>query len=398
MAHLIAASQKLRIVMNLPPLIDSIARLIAAPSISCTDPALDQSNLPVIHELAEWCTHLGFKTEILPIAGETNKANLIATYGEGDQGLVLAGHTDTVPYDAQGWLSDPLQLVQREDRLYGLGVADMKGFLALALHAVEPLLSQRFDQPLILLATADEETTMSGAKALLSDPVLKARHAVIGEPTGLRPVHVHKGIMMEAIHIQGLSGHSSDPRFGNSALEGMVRVMNDLMVWRDQLQQRYHNDLFEVPVPTLNLGHIHGGDNPNRICGECHLQIDLRPLPGMSLLELRHLLQQRVAACLENSGLQFQIESLFDGVEAMATPAQAQIVRSIGELTEFEPQSVAFATEGPFLNALGMETVIWGPGDIAQAHQINEYVELSRLQPTIQVLSQLIQRFCIKSD
>jgi len=250
-------------------------------------------------------------------------------------------------------------------------------------------------EPLILLATADEETSMAGAKALVDRKLPRARHAVIGEPTGLRPVHMHKGILMEAIHLQGRSGHSSDPALGNSALEAMYTVIGALRAWRNELQKKHIDPNFAVPVPTLNLGHIHGGDNPNRICPECELHIDLRPLPGMNLQELRGELQQRVLAALHDSGIQVSFESLFDGIPAMETPASAAIVQLAEKLTGRSPEAVAFGTEAPYLSQLGMETVVLGPGDIAQAHQPDEYLALERLAPTIDILKQMITTVCI---
>ena len=159
----------------------------------------------------------------------------------------------------------------------------MKSFLALALEASRELAGRRPERTLILLATADEETSMAGARALVEPELPRARHAIIGEPTGLRPVRMHKGILMESIRLQGHSGHSSDPSLGNSALEAMHTVIGTLLSWRNELQKNFRDPLFAVPVPTLNLGHIHGGDNPNRICAECELHIDLRPLPGMDV-------------------------------------------------------------------------------------------------------------------
>ena len=141
--------------------------------------------------------------------------------------------------------------------------------------------------PLILLATADEESSMDGAHLLVEQQRPRAAHAIIGEPTGLRPVRMHKGIAMEAIRLKGRSGHSSDPALGVNALDGMHQALDELITWRSELQARYRNPLFAVEVPTVNLGHIHGGDNPNRICAECELHFDIRPLPGMDLEELR---------------------------------------------------------------------------------------------------------------
>lgn len=237
---------------------------------------------------------------------------------------------------------------------------------------------------------------MDGAKALVELGRPRARHAVIGEPTGLRPVHAHKGIMMEAIHLLGRAGHSSDPALGVNALEGMHAVIGELLAWRTELQTQHRDTQFKVPVPTLNLGRIHGGDNPNRICGSCELHIDLRPLPGMQLAELRATLKTRLAQALAGRDLALEISSLIDGTEPMATPPDSAIVRAAERLTGHDAEAVAFCTEGPYLNSLGMETVILGPGDIDQAHQPDEYIALDRLRPTVELLSQLIERFCLE--
>ncbi len=382
---------------NIPTLLHMLEGLIHTPSVSSADPQLDQGNRAVIDLLAEWLEDSGFGVEIMPLPGAPAKANLIATLGSGSGGLVLSGHTDTVPYDDGKWQHDPFRLTQDGQRLYGLGTADMKSFLALAIEACRELRAEDLQEPVILLATADEETSMSGAKALVERHMPQARHAVIGEPTGLRPVRMHKGILMEAIHLQGCSGHSSDPALGNSALEAMHRVIGALLAWRDELQRHYRNPLFAIPVPTLNLGHIHGGDNPNRICPECELHIDLRPLPGMELQELRGELHCRVLETLEDSGITTRFTPLFDGIPAMDTPASTRIVQLAERLTGHQPGAVAFGTEAPYLRQLGMDTVILGPGDIDQAHQPDEFIALDQLQPTVKLLRELVNSICINS-
>jgi len=235
---------------------------------------------------------------------------------------------------------------------------------------------------------------MCGARSLQQSRLHLGRHAVIGEPTSLRPVRMHKGIAMESIRLTGRSGHSSDPSLGASALEGMHLAMGAILDWRRELQAAHRNPLFKVAVPTLNLGHIHGGDNPNRICGECELQIDLRPLPGMQIDELRESLRERLGRTLADSGLGWELTPLFPGIDAMETPAQAAIVEAAEALTGHPAEAVAFATEGPFLNAMGMETVILGPGHIDQAHQPDEYIPMEHFQPTLALLRSLIQKFC----
>lgn len=351
----------------------------------------------MIELLANWLEDTGFRVEIMSLPGAPRKANLIATLGSGPGGLVLSGHTDTVPYDEGKWTYDPFSLTEANQRLYGLGTSDMKSFLALALEASRELQAGDLEEPLILLATADEETSMAGARALVEQARPRARHAVIGEPTGLRPVRMHKGILMESIHLQGHSGHSSDPSLGNNALEAMHTVIGTLLSWRAELQTNFRDPFFAVPVPTLNLGHIHGGDNPNRICPECELHIDLRPLPGMDVQQLRGELQHRILESLQGTGIETRFESLSAGVPGMETAADATIVRLAEKLTGHAAEAAAFATEAPYLSQLGMDTVVMGPGNIDQAHQPNEYLALERLMPTIDILKQLVNTVCVKA-
>ena len=145
----------------------------------------------------------------------------------------------------------------------------------------------------------------------------------------------------------------------------------------------------------MNLGHIHGGDNPNRICAHCELHFDIRPLPGMDLEQLRGELDHRLADLLAETGLAFERTALFEGIPAMETPAASDIVRAGEQLTGHSAEAVAFGTEGPFLNDLGMQTIILGPGDIDQAHQPDEYLALERLDPMVTILRDLIKRFCL---
>jgi len=380
--------------MKTPDCIYMIEQLVACHSVSSINPEWDQSNHGVIQLLADWLQPLGFKVEIVQLSSNPDKYNLIATAGRGDNGLVLSGHTDTVPFDEGRWSQDPFQLTQRDGRLYGLGVSDMKGFFALVIEAIRDLDLNRLTQPLTILATADEESTMSGAKALVTEKRRLGRHALIGEPTGLKPIRMHKGISMETIRVLGRSGHSSNPDLGVSALEGMHQVMGEILRWRDELQQKHRNPMFQVEVPTLNLGRIHGGDSPNRICAKCELQIDLRPLPGMDLDELRGELSTRLHRLLQGSELKLEIEPGFDGIQAMETPEDAAIVQIAEELTGEKSISASYATEGPYLHKLGMETIILGPGDIDQAHQPDEYLSLERIQPMIGILQGMVRRFC----
>ena len=382
-----------------PPAIKSlIEQLLSTPSVSCTQDEIDQSNLPVIELLADWLGSMGFQCEIQNIEGQPGKANLIATIGSGNNGLVLAGHTDTVPLDEALWHVDPFSATEKDDRLYGLGSCDMKSFFAIIIEALKTIDLNKLKQPIIILATADEETSMSGAKAIARHAgklgINNARFAIIGEPTDMRPVRMHKGMLMEAIRLTGQAGHSSNPAHGNNALEAMHTVISELMQWRDELQAKYSNPLFEVPLPTMNFGHIHGGDNPNRICGSCELQIDIRPLPGMAITDLREEMKKRLQEVLRDTGIQLETVPLSDGFDAMDTDRNSDIVRLAEKLTNTESQIVAFGTEAPHYNSIGLETIVMGPGSIRQAHQPDEYIEISTLNPAVDIIRRVVNNYC----
>ena len=380
--------------MPLPSFKDQFAALVAAPSVSCTQAHWDQSNRAVIDLLSSWLGDLGFACDVQQVA--PGKFNLLASYGSGPGGLVLAGHSDTVPFDAALWQTDPLKLTEVDGRWIGLGSCDMKGFFALIIEAVQPLLAQPFKQPLLILATCDEESSMSGARALAAAGRPLGRAAVIGEPTGLKPIRLHKGIMMERIDILGRSGHSSDPSLGHSALEAMQDVMLELRNLRSQWQRDFNNPQFSMPQPTLNFGCIHGGDNPNRICGQCSLEFDLRPLPGMQPEALRAAIRLKLQPLAELHQVKIDYAPLFPSVPPFEQTADAELVRVAERLTGHSAASVAFATEAPYLQQLGCETLVLGPGDIDCAHQPGEYLEMARLQPTIDILRGLIDHYCLQ--
>lgn len=383
--------------MNYQEYQQRLAQLVALPSISCAINEWDMSNRAVIECLANWFNELNFTTRIQEIA--PGKFNLIAVLGQDNDdekgGLILSGHSDTVPYDANKWQSDPFTLVQKNDKLYGLGATDMKGFFPIIVEAVKAFAGKTPKHPLIVLATADEESSMAGARALMEQGIgFKPKAAIIGEPTNLVPIHMHKGIMIESIRVEGKSGHSSNPALGKSALEGMNEVMNSLLSLRSELQLRYRNPGFAVQTPTINLGCIHGGDGANRICASCELHFDVRLLPGMDTDELRHSIRQRLQPIAETRQVDIVLSSLFDEVKPFHEPLTSELVAICEELTGHRSQSVAFATEAPFIQQLGAQTLVLGAGSIDQAHQPDEFIPLDQLAPAAKILQTLIQRYC----
>jgi acetylornithine deacetylase len=370
-----------------------IAQLIASPSVSCVHPELDSSNRGVIDLVAEWAEWLGFDIEIQTVA--EGKFNLVARAGSGSDGLVMSGHTDTVPCDPALWASDPFEASERDDRIYGLGSCDMKSFLALALAASEQVDFARLARPLTLVATADEETTMSGARLIADNGRKLGRYCVIGEPTGLTPVRQHKGNLTMSVEYLGQSGHASDPSLGNNALDGMHEFMTALYAYRDRIQRQYNDPAFTIPTPTMNLGHIHGGDNSNRICGTCLLLIDIRFLPSMSFAVLRSDIEELAAGIADSRGLELRTQTFGAGMPAMDTDAASEIAQYLTSQTGKAASSVAFGTEAPYYNAMQTETIVMGPGSIMQAHQPDEYLPIAQIEPTINLLGGLIDRFCM---
>ena len=380
--------------MSLPTFLNLYKDLIAIPSISSTDPSWDQSNLKIINQLAAWLEELGFKNEIKEVSNAPGKYNLIATLGEGDGGLLLAGHTDTVPYDEDKWLSNPFEVVEKDSRLYGLGSIDMKGFFAFVIEVLKEIDLKTLDKPLRILATADEETSMSGAQDIARQKSIKPDYAIIGEPTGLVPITMHKGHMSEAIRITGRSGHSSDPDKGLNAIEVMHLVIGELKKVQQQFKEKYNNKHFEVPYPTLNFGAINGGDSPNRICGCCELHIDMRPIPGVTTNELFITVKQALSEIDKRYPNSVEVYHLHEPIPSYQCPVHSDLIESAQIYTGKQAQSANYCTEAPFIQQLGCDTIVLGPGHIAQAHQANEYLDLSFVKPTKSIIEKMIKRYC----
>lgn len=376
-----------------------LKQLVAEPSISSTTADIDRSNLRVIEHLANWLDDLGFATELMPLPDRPDKANLIATLGANGKthpgGLVLAGHTDTVPVDESLWQSDPFQLRDSDRRFYGLGSCDMKGFFPVALHAAATFADKNLAAPLTIVATSDEESSMAGSRYLVESGRPKADYAIIGEPTGMQPIYAHKGVSMMSVQVHGAAGHSSDPSLGNNALDTMHAVMSALMTFREQLAQQHQHPGFAVNVPTLNLGCMRAGDNPNRICGHAELQIDLRLLPGMDSEAIHKQLEQRCHDAAVGSNTHVTVSTVYPPVPPFESSAEGALTKSLAQLSGRTPGTVAFGTEAHFLQTLGMQTVVWGPGHIDQAHQPDEYLEQSHILPAIDTLQKVIGQYCL---
>ncbi|MCA9296034.1 MAG: M20/M25/M40 family metallo-hydrolase, partial [Phycisphaerales bacterium] len=216
------------------------------------------------------------------------QVNIIAWRGDlrpDRRGLVLSGHLDVVPARRDHWNTDPFELIAHGDNLYGRGTSDMKGFIALAMNLLVEA-EDRSELPLMLMFSAEEEVGALGAKVLAESwPVdeLPPRATLIGEPTTLDVIAMHKGHLKVRIHVVGASAHSGTPHFGANAIERATVIISALGVLRDALHAEtgpYAEAFGEAPFPALNIGRVHGGTAINVVPDACTIELGVRPLPG----------------------------------------------------------------------------------------------------------------------
>lgn len=368
---------------------DLLGRLVSFDTTS------SESNLAC----AEFICDYGGRGERLP-SPDGRKANVLLRFGPpptGDRaGLLLSGHMDVVPAGEGGWSSDPFRLTDRGDRLVARGACDMKGFLALALNVARQAGS--LGAPLVLLFTYDEEVGTLGARHFVEtfpDPGSLPASAIIGEPTELRVVRMHKGHLKMRVTMEGRSAHSGYPHLGRNAIEAMARVLVALRGLRHQLEQEGGPNAAafpEVPFVPLNVGCIHGGTAVNVVPDRCVLDFGIRLLPGME----RDPLVERIRAKIEAAAGPdiFRVETTGES-PPMLLPAGARIHeelrRLVGQRTE---ASVSFATDAGWLATAGIDCAIFGPGSIEEAHKPDESVPKADLRGARGVLERAVERFC----
>jgi acetylornithine deacetylase len=305
---------------------------------------------------------------------------------------------DVVPAKESGWETDPFVLTEREEKLYGRGACDMKGFLALSLNVAARLDPEDLERPLVLIFTYDEEVGTLGAKHLADgwdNPGVLPRSAIVGEPTCLHVVRAHKGIFELRIRLGGMSAHSGYPHLGASAIEPAARVVLALSELRQSWQSETPSnaELFpEVPFVPLNVGVITGGVAANVIPDHCEMEVTARPLPGMEVRRLVEGIQQAVRRAARDAP--FTIETICESPPLLLA-ADAEIHRALCDLVgQSEEHAVSYATDAGWLQQLGMDCAVFGPGDIATAHKPNEFVSVSDLVRAREVLERVVGRFC----
>ncbi|WP_164503516.1 acetylornithine deacetylase [Pleionea sediminis] len=374
-----------------------LSSMIKTNTVSSPDHGIDQSNLPLCEILANILVDLNFSCQITPVPDHPEKWNLIAkrpgTKSESG-GLMFSGHCDTVPADESLWQADPWQLSQTDNRLTGLGVTDMKSFFATVIDAIS-LMPMQHHSPVTIVATADEETSMAGARALTSEVVGTPDLNILGEPTNLTPVLSHKGYLAFTIELTGPGGHSSQHAPELQCLEAATAVMQQLLMLRDELQKSVINPSFAVPVSTLNLGRLNAGDIVNRLCSNATLEFDIRPLPGLATEELTALLEKRIEQALSRFKVSWKLKPTHTSISPFHTSVTNELVASICKSCACEHSNpVSYVTEAPLFEQLGIPTLIMGPGSIDQAHQPNEWLDTSQIRRAQEVYPALLMSFC----
>lgn len=385
--------------MAIPSFLTIYNELISTPTISnVTNEKLDYSNKPLIDKLATWFADLGFIVDVQAVPNTRHKFNMLATYSNSENksqgGLLLSGHTDTVPFDDGQWTKDPFKLTEDNNKLYGLGTADMKGFFAFILDALRDIDLKKLTKPIYVLATADEETSMAGASFFAKQTKLKPDCTIIGEPTSLIPIRAHKGFISNSIKVIGKSGHSSDPDKGINAIEIMHLVIERLLILKQKFKEQYHNEGFSVPYPTLNLGVIHGGDAANRICGCCELIIDIRVLPDNDVDSIYNALCETLKPVMDKYPNRISVEYEVSPIPGYECKKDHPALQHIENLVGHQAQTVNYSTEAPYLNQIA-PTIVLGPGSIEQAHQPDEFISMDFIKPTKLTIENLIKDFCL---
>ena len=309
--------------------------------------------------------------------------------------IILSGHTDVVPV-SKGWSSDPFLARIKDDKLYGRGSCDMKGFIACALAYAPILSSSNLDRDIHFSFTFDEETACKGAPILIKE--LKKRGitngiCIVGEPTNMKIIDSHKGCYEYTTYFEGLAGHSSEPNKGVSAVEYAARYVNKLMELRQRLKEREpKNSIFDPPYSTLQVGGIFGGIAHNVIADKCHVNWETRPVVKEDAIFLNSELDKYVNESLlpemkkiyPKSSINKEIIGEIISFDRIKNSEACEFVSSI--TGDNSREVVSFGTEAGLFQEIGISTVVCGPGSIEQAHKIDEYIKLDELRRCLNFL------------
>lgn len=348
----------------------------------------DQSNLALIECIADHFSSLGIAPR-LTWDDDKRKSNLFATLGEGKpNGVILSGHTDTVPWTGQDWSLDPLGGTLRDGRLYGRGSADMKGFIGLAVAQAKAYLEAELPFAVHYALSYDEEVGGFGARRLIADlreAGIAPRLCIVGEPTGMVPALAHKGVYRWRCCVKGKAAHSSQTPQAVNAIEAGARVIARIADMADswRVNGPYYEG-FDVSFSTAAVGVIEGGIADNVVPEDCRFHYEFRNLPGTDVQDMQaeilaHAASLEPAMRAVHAGAGFSFESITE-MPAFLASADDPAVRLAQRLSGSQDTTlVAFGTEAGLFQRAGIATVVCGPGFIDQAHQADEYASLQQL-------------------
>jgi acetylornithine deacetylase len=355
------------------------------------DSASRKSNREISDFLEQQLQKIGCEVERLEHVdeeGET-KVSLVARKGGGTGGLALCSHSDTVPAD--DWTENPLDAVQRDGRLYGRGSCDMKGPLAATIAAAARFEASQLAHPIVIIVTADEEVGYGGAKQVASESqTLRAcgvRYGVIAEPTRLIPVHAHKGGARIDVTAHGRSAHTSTDA-GISANFLIAPFFAEMAALREQVraEPRYRNEVFDPPTNGWNISLDDGRTPINVTAPKTVCTVAFRPMPGDATDELIALVEARAKA--------HGLESETTRTKPFWVSPDAPLVQAaLAASGESKPEVVSYGTDAAYL-AECLELVVLGPGDIKQAHTVDEWIALEQLHRAVDVFSRMIESYC----
>ncbi|GBQ56942.1 acetylornithine deacetylase [Komagataeibacter swingsii] len=359
------------------------------------------SNLALVSYIEKLASEHSLFVERIPDASG-KKANVIVRVGpSAPGGIILSGHTDVVPVDGQAWTSDPFVLIEREGRLYGRGTSDMKSFAACALASIIHVKPDSLKRPVYLALSYDEEIGCLGAPDMIDHIVMKhpgIDAVIVGEPSGMKVVSSHKGIISYKVVVTGREGHSSLPHKGLSANEVAIRLMNHLVELADQLQANADpHSPYEPGQATLTIGLISGGTAFNILAQNCEFSFDLRCRPeddaeailAPFLEEICHidtLCRSAFPECGVSITKLVDIPSYGGENNSSAIDLCAHFLG-----TNTKDKVVPYSSEGGQFQSRGLSTVICGPGMIEQAHQADEFIEKSQLQLCLSFMSKILE-------
>ena len=359
-----------------------------------------ESNLKLIEFIQDYLEQLGVPCELI-FNEERSKANLFATLGPDDRpGIVLSGHTDVVPVDGQNWSFEPFRLTEHDGKLYGRGTADMKSYIACVLAAVPKMLDEGpLTVPVHIALSYDEEVGCLGVRRLLE--ILEQRPnrpklCIIGEPTELKPVLGHKGKLAMRCTVHGAACHSAYAPEGVNAIENAADLIGELQRIGTELRDpELCDSRFEPPFTTVQTGVISGGRALNIVPAECRFDFEIRSLPAQNPKEVAQKLERyareevlpKMHGVDASTDIQFSELSSYPGLDTHSESDAANLAAEVCESGEFS--TVAFGTEGGLYDAIGIPTVICGPGSMDQGHKPDEFITIEQLEACDAMLARL---------